>query len=165
MRKRTVRYFVVLSAFGGAVAAAQSAGEGLEITLKLSTPGVSPAGYLTARPAAHRVSVRGLRPAAEAPAVERNPELSEDMMVVAACDRDSRELARVIVIDPRLLRAEVADEEGRLTSRRLYRPEVEFTVALPGRLGIALLRLFHPVWDGGAFELELVGEVRFGEAR
>jgi hypothetical protein len=156
--------FVFLAA-AFVAAPAQDAPRSLEVTLKLTTPGISPAGFVTARPSAHRLSVRGLRVATEPPHPERFVELSEDRLVVSASGRDGRELGRITIVDPRLLRAEIADDEGRLSSVRLYRPEADFTIALPDVPAIASLRLFQPVWDGAAFVLELVGEVALGDGR
>jgi len=137
----------------------QTPGASLEVTLRLTTPGLSPGAMVMARPSSHAFSVRGRRLASEPPPAERIPEWSEDRLVVDACAPDGRRISRISVIDPRLLRAEAADENGRMSTQNLYRTEVEFTLALPADPDIRLLRLFQPIWDGRAFELVLLGEI------
>ena len=91
---------------------------------------------------------------------QRRPELSEDLLVVVAYNGRGEEVYRTSQIDPRLLRAETADESGRLTSTLLYRESVDFWVALPDDPELDKVAFFHPQWTGEVFNLVPVGEVR-----
>jgi|GEM_PF-3407926 len=156
----TIRLFPAVILAAAVSLSGQVPAETLEVTLRLTTPGFSSTALTTVRPSSHRLAVRSRRFTAEPPPVERSAELSEERIVVAGCDGEGREVVRMTLPDPRLLRAEAPDEAGRLSTRLLYRAEAEFTVALPADAETAVLRIFHPVWDGRSFGLVLLAEVR-----
>jgi len=111
------------------------------------------------RPPIHRLRadkgriIRGSLPRA------RSSELTEDHLVVLGLDARGVEIGRVALIDPRLVRAEWADEDGRLTGNIFYRPSVEFSVVFPAALEIAAVRVLVPKWTGNGFAFQALGEI------
>jgi len=87
---------------------------------------------------------------------ERDPQLSPDRLVVVSSDAAGRELDWRTVPDPRLIRGETADAQGRITSRRLLRAEANLLVDIPDRADIVLLRVYAPEWVNDAYVLRLV---------
>jgi hypothetical protein len=62
--------------------------------------------------------------------------------------------------DPRIVRAEVPDANGRQhLGRTLYLSETDFTVAYPNSPAIRELRFYQPLWTSKGFELQLIGSV------
>lgn len=116
--------------------------------------------FLSFRPDYARMEVRTQRLLPGPLPRERNPELSEDLLVIVAVNGRDEEVYRTSRIDPRLLRAETADESGRLSSARLYRESVDFWVAVPDEPDLAKVLFFHPEWTGAVFNLVPVGEVK-----
>jgi len=116
--------------------------------------------FLSFRPESARMEVRERRTVAGNLPRQRRPELSEDLLVIIAYNIRGEEIYRTSQIDPRLLRAETADETGRLTSTLLYRESVDFWVVLPDDPDLDKAVFFHPQWTGEVFNLIHVGEVR-----
>jgi hypothetical protein len=87
---------------------------------------------------------------------ERDPQLSAEHLVVISSDAAGRELDWRIVPDPRLIRAEVPDEQGRLSGRLLQRSQADLLVDVPDLPQIARLRVYAAEWDGSAFVLHLL---------
>jgi len=88
---------------------------------------------------------------------QRSLELSIEQLVVIGVGEDSQILWWHTLADPRLVRAETPDETGKLKNESFYLPTVEFAIAYPEDLGIRALRLYHPVWNGKDFQLQLAG--------
>ena len=143
-------------------ASAQRADRSRAIILRLESGIVGrAAGALrVTRPSAHIVNIMRQRSRPDAVPRQRGQQLSEDHLVVVATDRNGREISRTVILDPRLVRAEAIDGQGHFTSRRLFRQEVEFPIALPDDDRIVRLQILHPRWTGSEFILEPVGEVR-----
>lgn len=110
------------------------------------------------RPATHQVFVIESRVLRGAIPRERNPQLSEDHIVIFALDAQGRELAKVAMIDPRLVRAEYEDPSGKLVKQILYRRSAEFTVSLPHLPQLKSLKIYQANWTGSEITLELIGE-------
>ena len=89
----------------------------------------------------------------------RSAELTEDHLVVLGLDARGEELGRVALIDPRIIRAEWADEEGRLSGRVLMHPSVDFTVFFSAALEIVSVRILVPKWTGNGFAFQTLGEI------
>ena len=110
-------------------------------------------------PAAYRLRaergriIRGSLPKA------RSAELTEDHLVVLGLNARGEELGRVALIDPRIIRAEWADEEGRLTGRILFHSLADFTVFFPAALEIVSVRILVPKWTGNGFDFQALGEI------
>jgi hypothetical protein len=110
-------------------------------------------------PAAHRLRaergriIRGSLPKA------RSAELTDDHLVVLGLNARGEELDRFALIDPRIIRAEWADEEGRLSGRILFRSSADFTVFFPATLEIVSVRILVPKWTGNGFDFQALGEI------
>jgi hypothetical protein len=138
-----------------------------EFSIRLRPAGLEFSGVqmTSDRPSVHRVLAIGGRIVPGVPPRERRTELSEDHLVVLGLNAQGREIARVTLIDPRLIRAEWADDEGRLTKRILYRPSIDFTVFFPASGDITTVRVLKPEWTGAEFLFHALGEtpVNFSE--
>jgi hypothetical protein len=119
-------------------------------------------GFTKQRPAFHRVTVKKQQRLTGRMPRHRNPELSTDQLVVAAVDARGKEITRLIVPDPRLIRAEEFDEaSGEIVSSAiLYRESAEFSVTLPDDQRIKSIRLYQPTWTGKAYSLEPIGDTQ-----
>jgi len=133
-----------------------------EIKVRMSIGAAAPESlrFLSFRPDTARMEVLARKTLPGTLQRERNPELSEDLVVIVAVNIRGEETYRVSRPDPRLLRAETADDTGLLSSTRLYRENVEFWVALPDDPDLDKILFFHPEWTGAVFNLVPVGEVR-----
>jgi hypothetical protein len=95
-----------------------------------------------------------------APARQRDPQLSEDDLVIVAVSPQGTDLGWQVVKDPSFVRAETPTASGELQHQTLRRPEASFIVTLPEQgSGIAELRLLKPRWTGTAFVLDPIGSV------
>jgi hypothetical protein len=90
---------------------------------------------------------------------ERDPQLSEDRLVVISTDATGRELDWRIVMDPRLVRAELPDAQGRLSGRRFQRAEVHLLVDVPDNPEIVRLRIYEPRLTNDGYVLNLLATV------
>jgi hypothetical protein len=133
-----------------------------EFQVRMSLGATAPEGdrFLPFRPEIARLEVRERRTVPGTLPRQRRPELSEDLLVIIAVNGRGDEVCRVVRPDPRLLRAETADDEGRLSSTTLYRESVDFWIALPDDPVLDRALFFHPQWTGTFFNLVPVGEVR-----
>ena len=94
------------------------------------------------------------------PPRQRSKQLSSRQIVVVGADASGKEISRVAIPDPRLIRAEMADESGKFTAKHIFFKEsVDFLIALPDDPSITEIRIYHPHWTGTEFELQLVGQV------
>jgi hypothetical protein len=87
---------------------------------------------------------------------ERDPQLSEDRLVVISVDAIGRELDWRIVMDPRIVRAEFPDAQGRLSGRTFHRTEVNLLVDVPNNPDIVRLRIYAPQPTADGFVLNLL---------
>lgn len=109
-------------------------------------------------PPLHRVTVTGHRRVPGPSPRQRHPEISSEQLIVVGLDADGREISRVVIADPRLVRAETAGPSGELTSEVFYREEAELTIALPDDPGLSMIKIYHPRWTSKEFILEPIGE-------
>jgi len=92
---------------------------------------------------------------------QRNVELSSQHLVVIGLDENGLEIARVVVIDPRLIRAEIFDPSGEIVSNKLiYREHAEFSLVFKDDPRLRRLKFYHPNWTGTKFVLDLIGETK-----
>jgi hypothetical protein len=87
---------------------------------------------------------------------ERDPQLSEDRLVVVSVDATGRELDWRLVMDPRLVRAEFPDAQGRLSGQTFQRTEINLLVDLPNDTDIVRLRIYAPQMTADGFVLNLL---------
>jgi hypothetical protein len=100
------------------------------------------------------------RHASGAPPRQRALELSANQLLIVAVDRLGRDRQRLLLPDPRLVRAEWPDPTGQLQGVVLHRANAEFFLPVPDDPAISELRVYHPRWTGNAFDLDLLGTVR-----
>ena len=92
---------------------------------------------------------------------QRNVELSSQHLIVSGLDENGQEIARVVVIDPRLIRAEIFDSSGEIVSNEfIYKENVEFSLVFTEDPRLRRLKFYHPTWTGTKFILELIGETQ-----
>lgn len=97
---------------------------------------------------------------ADAVVRERNPEISEDQLILVAVDSDGRPLLWRAILDPRVVRAEGMSATGEMTGRVLHRADVEFAIALPLGSAAAELQIFTPRFTGTDWVLTRLGSVQ-----
>jgi predicted small lipoprotein YifL len=84
---------------------------------------------------------------------ERSMELSPDHILIVALDENEAVRWWKLMIDPRLVRAEVGRSDD-MRSENLYQAKVDFIVECPDDPLLKQLRFFRPVWNGESFHLE-----------
>lgn len=99
------------------------------------------------------------------PRRERNPQISQNHLVVVVDDGAGRELDWRLIPDPRFVRAETPDANGRLTGRVLEQTAVEFLVAIPDLRDARRIQIYQPMWNGKDYSLEPLAQVSIGAAR
>jgi hypothetical protein len=88
---------------------------------------------------------------------ERDPQWSEDEIVVVAIDAAGRETSWQKVRDPRVLRSEQPGPTGELQGETFYRVETELVVVVPDASTTAL-RVYEIRWDGAQSVLRPLGQ-------
>lgn len=145
--------------------AASVAGDGdlTELRVRWQVAAGAPDGLV--RPAeivpvhAFDVSMRGV---VRGPLVrERDPQWSEEELVVVSIDAAGRETSWQKVRDPRVLRSEQPGPTGELQGEIYHRVETELVVVVPDP-ATASLRVYETRWDGAQFMLRAIGQ--FGVA-
>ena len=92
---------------------------------------------------------------------QRNVELSSQHLVVIGLDENGREIAQIVVADPRLIRAEIFDSSGKIVSNKyIYQEHAEFSLIFPEDPLLRMLNFYQPNWTGTKFVLEFVGETQ-----
>ena len=163
--KRVVTVALALAVLGcgGMPVFGQSGSDPLrEVQVHLSVGAAAPGtvGLLSFRPDFFRAEVKQQRALMGRLQRLKKLELSEDFLVVVSVNGRGEETYRTALLDPRLLRAETADDAGRLTSISLYRDSVDFSITVPDAWDLDKLLFFHPQWTGETFLLVPVGEAR-----
>jgi hypothetical protein len=115
----------------------------------------------TQPPLNQRVTVLERRDISGPPPRQRNVEVSSQHIVVVGLDEQEREIARIVITDPRLIRAEIFDSSGEIISTKLiYRENAEILLVLPADPRLHELKIYHPNWTGTNFVLEPIGETQ-----
>ena len=86
-------------------------------------------------------------------------ELSPTQILIVSLDEQNRLVWWTTQPDPRLFRAETADETGKLSGEEKYLETAEMLFSLPDDEKIYEIRFYHPQWDGAAFNLKLIGSL------
>ncbi len=89
----------------------------------------------------------------------RSVELSSQHLVVLTVDSANRLRWWTLISDPRLIRAEEADVNNRLSGSVVYQPDFETIVEIPDDPVATELRFYHPQYTGDHFDLTLVSTV------
>ncbi len=162
VRSVAVMVILLLAAGAGRALSALQEGRIREIQVRMSVGAAGPESvrFLLFRPDGARIQALSQKISPGNLPRERNPELSEDLLLIVAVDAGGEEIYRASRPDPRLLRAETTDESGKLAVRKLYRESVDFWVAVPDDPPPDKILFFHPEWTGSVFNLVPVGEVK-----
>ncbi len=98
--------------------------------------------------------------AGPAAAKKQFAKLSSNHIVVIGLNEEGDELNRSVLLDPRLIRAEIfSPTTGKIIhSDQIYLEDVDFIVDLPDGAGIRKIQFFHPRWTGAEFVLDLIAE-------
>ena len=144
--------------------AATAGGASVEMTIQWNVTGAAanaePQPVEVAGPPRNDFQVTARRLVSSAPVRQRDPQLSEDDLVIVAVSPQGTDLGWQVVKDPSFVRAETPGTSGELQHQTLRRPEASFIVTLPEQgAGIGELRLFKPRWTGTAFVLDPLGTV------
>ena len=134
-----------------------------EIRLRWNTH-ISPAGTQTAQAAPQRTSgefltVTQIKLKAEPVARQRAPRISSEKIMIFTLDPHGVLLQWLLIPDPRILRAEIPDAQGRLSGQVLQHQNPEFLVQLPYDPRTTELRFYHPHWTGQAYILKFLATV------
>lgn len=90
---------------------------------------------------------------------QRDPQLSQDYLVIIAVDAQGQEVCRSAIPDPRTVRAEFTGPTGELRGEVLHRASTELLILLPDDPSIVEVRVYLPRWTGTEFVLDLLGIV------
>ena len=85
---------------------------------------------------------------------ERDPQISDDSLVVVAVDAAGATLDWQIIADPRVIRAESPDADGLLSGQRLVARTAEVRAVLNGGDRTARILVYTPQWDGSEWQLQ-----------
>jgi hypothetical protein len=157
----TVGAALCVGLVGISAAVADEWGVKLEIQLGESAAGTDIQAATTSADTAGQdggvtMDVLSSEPVSQQPPRQRDPQLSEDHIVVIAVDSTGNEITRQIILDPRLLRSEF-DESGGLGNRQdILIDDVSFSVELTADPDISELKLMKPEWNGKEFVLNLL---------
>jgi hypothetical protein len=89
----------------------------------------------------------------------RSLELSPTQILIISLDEKNRLVWWQVLPDPRLFRAETADDSGRLSGEEKYLETAEMLFSLPDEEKISKIRFYHPQWNGAEFNLKLLGSL------
>ena len=132
-----------------------------EIRLRLSTQidAATRKPYPTQRAPNRRIKILNKRRISDRAPRQRNPQLSSRHLMLIGFDAMEKEVTRQMIVDPRLIRAEIFDNSGEIErSVVIYRNDVEFSIVVPQSPRIRKLKIYHPRWTGDAYNLEIIGE-------
>jgi hypothetical protein len=113
----------------------------------------------------NRFQVRDRRAVPGPLPIDRNPELSDDQLVVVGSGSGGAALSWQLIRDPRVVRSEHPGPDGVLAGETLLRTDVQLLLAVPDLPQLTDVRLYQPRWDGARWRLELVGSFPIGPAR
>ena len=89
----------------------------------------------------------------------RSFEMSSQHLVVITIDSTNHLRWWSLIPDPRILRAEEPDSNGRLSGKVLYQSNVEVILEIPDDAAAIQLRFYHPQWTDGKVTLVPVSSV------
>jgi hypothetical protein len=90
---------------------------------------------------------------------QRDPQLSENHLLVRALNAGGEIVDTQLILDPRVVRAEAQGPSGELKGETLHQASSEFLLTIPDSTAVRELRVFHPRWTGTAFVLDPLGTI------
>jgi len=142
---------------------------GTELTVRRGDPGSAGPGAVTpddGRTVAGRFELVSQRAVNGLPSLERDPQLSEDQLVIFGIGANGVEEGWQLVRDPGIVRAETTSPSGVLSGQLLRRTNATFVVTIPAPSTLQELRIYKPRWTGTSFVLDPAGTLTLsGTAR
>lgn len=133
----------------------------IELHVSSTSPNAARDNLSATPPTDNTITILSQKRAQGALPRQRNPELSQQNLVVVGVNAQGQEISRTVMLDPRIIRAETAEPSGKLTSSGLlYRNDATFSVMMPDDPGVAALKVYQPRWTGAEFTLDLIGEAK-----
>jgi len=131
----------------------------LQVRLK-NQDAVSNKSFSSTQPLNTEIFFRQVKISDKGVARQRNLELSTTQILIVALDENQQVLWWTLENDPRILRLETANDEGRLFNTDLvYLKEADMIFSLPADDKIVEARFYHPSWDGKEYTLETIGSL------
>src|SRR6266480_118630 len=87
---------------------------------------------------------------------ERSFELSTNQILIIGVDRNAELRWWRLLLDPRLVRSETPAPTGEISGEEYYLRSIDFIINYPDDPEIRELRVYHPLWTGKNFQLELI---------
>lgn len=109
------------------------------------------------------VNIRSETVSTERPPRQRNPELSEDQLVVIGLDNAGIEIMRTLILDPRFVRSEAFGANGIVSSEKHLLTEAVFGVTLPDNERLSSIEIYQPHWNGQQYLLRLQGKATLSQ--
>lgn len=91
---------------------------------------------------------------------ERNPQLSDQSLVVIVRDSERRDLSWQIVPNPWVIRLEVPDATGRLSGQVIRQTPADWSVTVPDLPGARSVGIYEPRWNGDVYLLDPLGDIQ-----
>jgi hypothetical protein len=129
------------------------------LRVRLTATNFSGEKDLSDQAASQAVSLLELKSNGGAASRMRSLELSPTQILIVSLDEQNRLVWWTTQPDPRLFRAETADDSGRLSGEEKYQETAEMLFSLPDDEKISKIRFYHPQWNGAEFNLRLVGSL------
>lgn len=108
------------------------------------------------------ISVLSVKPNGGAATRMRALELSPTLVFIASLDENDNLIWWTTAPDPRVFRAETADENGVLSGETKYLENAEMLFSVPDDEKIREIRFYHPQWDGAQYDLKPLGNIALG---
>lgn len=85
--------------------------------------------------------------------------IAENRLIVAVLSDEGKELWRMSILDPRIVRAEFFAPDGSIEKTHTLTRDAETTVAFPHWPEARTLVVYQPSWNGSTFRLREVGNL------
>jgi hypothetical protein len=136
----------------------------IELHVSSTSPNAARDNLSAAPPTDNTIKILSQKRTQGALPKQRNPELSQQNLVIVGVNAQGQEISRTVMLDPRIIRAETAEPSGKLTSSGLlYRNDATFSVMVPDEPGVIGLKVYQPRWSGSEYTLDLIGEAKLPE--
>jgi hypothetical protein len=129
----------------------------LQVSLTNQTD-ISKKAFSETQPRDTKIFLKQKKTFDKAIARQRSLEFSPTQIFIVALDKNQRVLWWTLENDPRILRLETADEQGRFSNPNVvYLNEADLLFSIPADEEIIETRFYHPVWNGEEYSLEIIG--------
>ncbi len=116
-------------------------------------------GFSELKPATNSLTQTARRVSNQPLSRQRAFELSTTQILIVSVNQEKQVLWWDLQPDPRIFRAETADDNGVLSGKILYRANAEMLFSIPSAKEITELYFYSPNWNGEKHSLELIGKL------